>query len=69
MFEDFRSLIRNSSSNSVFSSSTSSSVIPTINKISIRNLDEINFHDIENSIQTWTIPKVSLKEIYKEGKV
>ena len=62
----FRSLTRNSSLNSV-SSFASSSIIPTINKFSIRNLEDISFDDIEKSIQDWTIPKVSLKEIYKQS--
>ena len=67
MSEIFRFLTRNLSSNSVSSSSTSSSIIPTINKNSIRNIEEISFDDIEKFIQDWTIPKVSSREIYKEG--
>ena len=67
MSEIFRSLKRNLSSNTVSTSSASSSFMPTITQISIRNLEEISFDDIKKSIQDWTIPKVSLREIYKEG--
>lgn len=45
----------------------SSSSLPSsplnINKISLRNSEEITNSNIEKSIQDWTIPKVDIKEI------
>ena len=39
----------------------------TNNTISIKNSEQLNYDNIEKSINEWKIPNIPVKEIYKKG--